>query len=97
MEMRGLWDEGYHWVSVSGIQVIDKKYSVIRPFYAFFDARTESLIRSLAASAYIVFRLGFFFTEAGFLSNPRSTPITTLAPTSLPRHVSLAWNDFPSA
>jgi hypothetical protein len=42
MKMRGLWDEGYHWVSVSGIQVIDKKYSVIRPFYAFFNARTES-------------------------------------------------------
>ena len=42
MEMRGLWDEGYHWVSVSGIQVIDKKYSVIRPFHVFFNARTES-------------------------------------------------------
>jgi hypothetical protein len=85
MEMRGLWDEGYHWVSLSGIQVIDKKYSAIRLFYAFFNARTEScsgfllLLRTLRSIWD-----SFFHKSRLFGRTHCPLPIATLPPTSLP-------------
>jgi hypothetical protein len=82
MEMRGLWDEGYHWVSLSGIQVIDKKYSL---FYAFFNARTESCSGSQLLLRTLRSIWDSFFHKSRLFSRTHGPlPIATLPPTSLP-------------
>ena len=77
MEMRGLWDEGYHGVSVPGIQVIDK-YSVIRLFYAFLNARPASCSAPQLLLRTLRFVWNSLSRESVLVEPNGSTPITTL-------------------